>query len=459
MYLTLILRLEEQLQEKDKLKTTQVSKATETATQDKEAESGLLGKLAALGLLLKAFGKQLWDLLKKKFFEYMGKLGTFLKTKLGELWKYLKTQLGRFGSWLWNSVKGAAKSIWEGLKRVGRNAWNSLKKAATRVTTTIGNLFKNIWNSKTFTALKGAIGSAFGRIGEVLSKAKNFVLEKAKSIGGGIARIAGQAFEKAGNAVRFVGGKVQQAGRFVVDKVIQPAKNAIKSVATGIAGGGGSSVGKFLTKLAKVPIIGPLIEGFLIKSDIDSYIKQGLVGKELETKVGERVISGVSAIGGSALGTIAGTGLLGPGVGSLIGAVGGDIAGRFIGGILADTIFKPNRQAIGQFALARYGGTPSAPMQDYVVENGKVYPFSSKDSVLGMKPGGAIDKLISSRETIQVENAAVFRDIKDIGIAQLQVLRTISDGIRALGAMSASQPQLAEVKFTQNELTRDYRTA
>jgi hypothetical protein len=213
------------------------------------------------------------------------------------------------------------------------------------------------------------------------------------------------------------------AGKYVIKKGKQGikavanvgkgmAKGAVGKAVKGLVGSGGKGLVKFLGGAARrIPIIGPLIEGLFAASDIKGMKKQyadGEIDEEtLNYNVGKRAIKGIGASIGSGAGAIL-AGLLtswtGPGavVAAIVGGVLGDIAGRFLGGLFADYILPEKyTKNIGKFFAgekppAPAGGMINPEMQDFIMQGGNVMPFSSKDQVLGMKTGGAIDQLFSS---------------------------------------------------------------
>lgn len=66
-------------------------------------------------------------------------------------------------------------------------------------------------------------------------------------------------------------------------------------------------------------------------------------------------------------------------------------------------------------------------MQDFIVQDGKITPFSNKDSVLGMKTGGAIDKLVNK----QNEDIKRFSgQLVKIALEHTQILRDIAINTR-----------------------------
>jgi hypothetical protein len=65
-------------------------------------------------------------------------------------------------------------------------------------------------------------------------------------------------------------------------------------------------------------------------------------------------------------------------------------------------------------------------MQDFLIKNNNVYPFSSKDEILGMKTGGAVDGLL--RELTQ----SLTRDNSVIARASTEQVEKLSELIHLM---------------------------
>ena len=431
------------------------------AMSDPKKEEGLLAKLGALGALLTTFGGALWALIKTKFGEYLGKLGTFLRDKIG----------------------GFLKSIKEGLVRIGRGIATAARTAFQNAGTAIGKVFDKLKNSKVVTSLKSAFGRAFESLGDAFQSIKSKVGEQATKLKNAIAPVGekiarssvGQFFGKVGSAIMnpvrtlsdagsFVKKTVGEVGSAAKEKLIKKSRTIVET-ALKVARGGGAGLLGLLRTFAKIPIIGPVIEGFLVKGDLEGLQEDFAAGKidqtQLEDKAGKRIMSGVGGIAGAALGGIAGSALGSPFLGGVVGAIGGDFLGRMVGNLLSETVLKPYKGEVGRFALSRVGNSkPTSEMQDFIVQNGAIVPFSSKDQVLGMKTGGAIDQLISERGGLDIAQAAVFDDMKELGKLQLQTLIAIKTGINTLvrnsTKPSGSSSSSSEIVLEPNRVTDDY---
>ena len=529
---------------KDKVKD--MSATTQAAAGAKEAEEGLLGKLGALGALLATLGPLLWGLIKRKFFEYMGKFLKFLKGAFVKLFKGIGRLLAKFGRFLFNGAKKAAKAIWSGLKKVGKRLLGFLKNAASKAGGAIRSMFTGLWNSKWANALKGAVRSAFEATKGFLSKTLNFVKGGAKSLASTAGAITSSArggggggggggskpwWKRAADATWNAGKSLAtgtkdiavkaatgtkdfvvkaatgtkdfavKAGKAVIN-VGGKAGGALKSVAIGgqeflVRGGKAALAGAFsgigkakswMTKtvtpaiktgakslLTKLPIIGPAIEAGFTTYDVNKAAENPeATQEELKKTIGNRVVKGFTGLAGGALaaslvnfGSLSGLPLF-----LLTAAVYmlGDTIGRFVGGLfnkafdmtsLGGLILDEFPSLRDKHKAAAIKNQTGEEMQDFIVQDGAVHPFSDKDSVLGMKPGGVFDSMFKSNDSNGIQDAAVFNDIKSVNIAQLQILTSIRDGIMALGrtsqASTSSGP--SQVNYNPNIGTKEYYDA
>jgi len=449
--------------EPDEKGKTAVSQVTEDAkdTSKQLSEDGkkqgkgllgwLTGLLGMLGLaktgagraLLKVIGNWLWKSIK-----FVG----------GKVWSFIKWGIGK----AWGLLKGIFRGVWNAIKGLGRGAWNLLKGAISG----IGKFFSKLWTGfrnlpvwkafgsaisggvnavkGIFTAAKDRIVGALKSVGSFFKnaiskipgigklfpslakssvagaaaaaggsaasqtsqqaaktpwwkKGASWIGEKAGKVGGAIKSVA----TKAGSAIKTGVSYIGKGAAWMKDKALKPAKAAISKYAGTMVKGAGGIFG-ILRKFAKIPIIGPIIEGFFIKSDLqklqERFEKGEITEKELKAQAGRRTVKGVTAMAGASIGAIAGSLIPIPFVGTLLGAIGGDLLGRFIGGLISDHVLKPEWvDKIGTFALgALVKDKPEAPktMQDFIMQRGTVMPFSSKDEILGMKKGGAISQLL-----------------------------------------------------------------
>jgi hypothetical protein len=232
-----------------------------------------------------------------------------------------------------------------------------------------------------------------------------------------------------------------------------PIKAPIGQVFNYLGGARGvvSNMAKTLKPLTtKLPIVGPVLELFFGKGDIDTLKQQRSKGviksdDELYQKAGVRVVEGLTGLAGGAAGAavVGAIGSLGGPVGTVAGAVTGGLWGDNLGRGLASKLVEfiiPDFavKAIGQVVStappidpnlpppAIEAGTsvpviPTGEMQDFIIKDGQVRKFSDKDEVLGMKNGGAISNLLSTittnnnkQYTISERQIKILEEIRDV---------------------------------------------
>lgn len=361
-----------------------------------------------------------------------------LKASLGKL----KTKLT--SSKIYQGIKDTLKSIGKNIGErfssivtsVGKTL-SSLKTAASTAATTFMNKFK-----PAVTPNVSAAGSAAGApaIGSSAASALSTPAAGAPAAQPAVSR--GRALL---NSAWNWGGRTVSAGTQAVQKyVVKPVQavgqaaidTALKALKGSISAGGGTL--KFLRTLGKgvmsvsrkLPLIGPLIELFFAKGDIEKYKAERAENKisdqELYKKSGDRLLEGIGGVlggaGGGALGAVMG----GP-LGAMLGGFLGDKVGRYAATIASSIIPE---SAIGSVGKAIVTGTllpagDTGEMQDFIIKNNQVYKFSNKDEILGMKDGGAVKQLLSS--TSQNNDKQLF-----ISNKQVSILEQIRDGIMML---------------------------
>jgi hypothetical protein len=396
------------------------------------------------------FKKKIKEWASKTFKKVLSHAWRGIKTAFGKIWTGLKWLFGK----IWTGVKTIASKIWnskfvKNIRSGLANAWGKIKGVFSSIKNKIVGFFKKIgshisglWgkitNSKAYKAFSGIIDDAIAAIKGFFEGIKNKLLSVAKTVtksvtetlskaipGGvktaaskagsfikGVASKAGSTLKTGANAVgKGVVTGANAVGKGVVtgakavgkgfmsigDAALSPIKNTIKGAASGLVKSSGGIM-KVMGKFAKrVPIIGPLIEGLMAGYDIKNMKEQHAKGKlsleDLQQNAGKRIISGVTGMAGASIGAIAGTLIPVPVVGTLIGAVGGDIAGRFIGDLLSKYVIAPKyTRGIGAYAT---GTTPPKDeMQDFIIKDGRIHKFSKKDEVMGIKTGGAINNFL-----------------------------------------------------------------
>tara|TARA_R110002167_G_scaffold98020_3_gene258308 strand:- start:35340 stop:37208 length:1869 start_codon:yes stop_codon:yes gene_type:complete len=409
--------------------------------------SKLLG-LLGLGGLTKFLKPGFFKALFKKALE---KAKGIVKKILSSAWKLIKGISGKLLNMvkrIFGGLKNALGKVWGKAKGLIGKAWGKIKGIFGKLKNKVVGIFKSVgraisglWgkitNSKAYKAFGGIVKNAKNSIGKFFSSIKSKIASVVKSVAkgitsitpggvkaaaGGVAKSAaskvGGFFSKAGGFIKStaskgvnavgrgasaVGRGAKSAAKAVGGMTIGAAKGIVSKATSGVIKGSGGMfklMGRLTAKgAAKVPIIGPAIEGVLATMDINAMKKKGMSTSELQQKAGKRVITGVSGMVGATGGALlAGTlgsiiPVAGTALGAIVGAIGGDLAGRFLGGLIADHIIpKKYTKTIGAFVT----GTPppKAEMQDFIVKDGEVHKFSRKDEIMGLKSGGAINEFL-----------------------------------------------------------------
>ena len=400
-----------------------------------KAPSGLLDTLLGMLGLAGLFKKLKISDILKSIKKVIGKITTVIKNVVSRVWGGLKKVISSIGNFfknafsklknskLWTSFKNALSKGKDIVKKLLTSAKNMILKALQSV----GKFFKNILSkipgiSKLFPSLASADDVAKKTATTVAKQAATKAAPKQggfwntlKSVGSKAASVAKTATTAVASGAKAVGsaavsgvktaGKAVASGaKAVASFAIGPAKKAISGAVSGAVKSAGGAA-KFLKVLKGVPLLGGIIESVLSYNDIQNLKAEYDAGKisidELQQRAGKRGIQGVTALIGTTAGGALGAALgsvvpvAGNFIGGLIGAVGGDIAGRFLGGVIADNVLPEKyTKSIGAFFTKTT--PPKEEMQDFIIRGKNVYPFSSKDEVMGMKSGGAIAKFLGS---------------------------------------------------------------
>lgn len=437
-----------------------------------------------------------------------------LKTGIaGLLYQILTENFSGLLQTLYRTLKVAANTAFEQLKiilkpiseLIEKGIDNALKGIKT-VTQSIGNFIRSSTLVKDVTSLfddlTTTIGTFFTNIKDELAKKVSLITEKFKNLLPGFMRPNTPAVPP--TTVPTPAGTTTALPRTVtptipttplptlppaatrtvapaatgfkatvnraLNTITAPVRTAIRSLYKSAGGAKGilKGIGKTLNPLTtKLPIVGPLIELFFGKGDIEKLKAQRKEGKittddELYNLAGQRVIRGLGGLFGGALGaTVVGllTGPTGPFaiVGALAGGVMGDITGRIVADFMSKNLIPESAtKEVGQVVVA---GLQEEELQDFIIKNGQLYKFSNKDEVLGMKEGGAISNLVSS---IVTNNTKYY----SIASRQVKVLEEIRDGIKLLinkepnntNAITQNSNKSTQPSFSTFRLRSDFDT-
>jgi hypothetical protein len=422
----------------DKKSTSEKGRAEKIQGQitPEKAPSGLLDTLLGMLGLAGLFKKlKIADILKS-IKKVIGKITTVIKNVASRVWGGLKRVISSIGNFfknafsklknskLWTSFKNALSKGKDIVKKLLTSAKNMILKALQSV----GKFFKNILskipgismlfpslaNPKTPTTPKtppkvtaptapNAAPKSGGLFNFIKSKASSAV-STVKSAAGVVATGVSNVGKAAASGVKTAGKAVASGAKAVASFAIGPAKKELSEALSGAVKKAGGAA-KFLKVLKGVPVLGGIIESVLSYNDIQNLKAEYDAGKisidELQQRAGKRGIQGVTAL----IGTTAG-GALGPALGSVVpvvgnliggiaGSIGGEKVGKFLGGVIADNVLPEKyTKSIGAFFTKTT--PPKEEMQDFIIRGKNVYPFSSKDDVMGMKSGGAIENFLGS---------------------------------------------------------------
>ena len=440
-----------------------------------KAPSGLLNTLLGMLGLAGLFKKLKISDILKSIKKVIGKITTVIKNVASRVWGGLKRVISSIGNFfknafsklknskLWTSFKNALSKGKDIVKKLLTSAKNMILNALKAV----GNFFKNILskipgismlfpslaNPKTPTTPKtppkvtapttpNAAPKSGGLFNFIKSKASSAV-STVKSAAGVVATGVSNVGKAAASGVKTAGRAVASGAKAVASFAIGPAKKAISGAVSGAVKSAGGAA-KFLKVLKGVPLLGGIIESVLSYNDIQNLKAEYDAGKisidELQQRAGKRGIQGVTALIGTTAGGALGTALgsvvpvVGNLIGGIAGSIGGEKVGKFLGGVIADNVLPEKyTKSIGAFFTNTT--PPKEEMQDFIIRGKNVYPFSSKDDVMGMKSGGAIAKFLGSSS----KDNGMFK-LGQILKSSNMYLKAIERNTRNLSNSSSSSP-------------------
>jgi hypothetical protein len=411
-------------------KTGTAAKIQQQITPDKPS-GGLLDTLLGMLGLSGLFKKLKIDTILKSIKKVIGKVTNAIKTVASKVWGALKKVVSSIGNFfknafsklknskIWNSFKNALSKGKDIVKKLLTSAKNMILKTLESV----GKFFKNILSkipgiSKLFPAL--ATPKTVPKVAAPTTPKSappksggffNFIKSTASKVASGVkstANVVATGATKLGKAtvsgLTSAGKAVASGAKAVASFAVGPAKKAISSAVSGAVKSAGG-VAKFLKVLKGVPLLGGIIESVLSYNDIQNLKADYEAGKisidDLQQKAGKRGIQGVTALIGTTAGGALGAALgsvvpvAGNLIGGLLGSVVGDKAGRILGEIIVDNVI-PEKYTKSVGAFFTNTTPPKEEMQDFIIRGRNVYPFSSRDDVMGMKSDGAIAKFLGS---------------------------------------------------------------
>ena len=257
-----------------------------------------------------------------------------------------------------NSIKDIGKKAIEKVGGVLKSITDSAKSGLKDVAKKPGFLSRAASFVKDKAgAIRDTAVAAKDRVVSGAKAAGSFVKTKAieaKDVAVKGVKAAGRAVDKAGGAVvrgaKAVGGAAVAGAKAVSEKVIGPIKKRIGSFIS-------KNAKNFVPAMRRMPFIGPAIESFFAAGDIKGIMNDTTMTKAAkEQAIGSRLVEGIGGIVGAGAGGAIGSALIPiPGVGTFVGAVGGDFAGRYVGRLIASAL---GARTLGRLAAIPFGGIP-----------------------------------------------------------------------------------------------------
>lgn len=299
--------------------------------------------------------------LGKRFTSIFGAKG-LLVTKMGAAFSSIGgiiSSLGSGVSRVISSLGGFASSLFN--SGAGQAVRSGVTKGASAVASTASKTGKAVAGSSMgqavakkgsgfFGSIWGGIKSAGSAVGSAASYVGGGIASGAKAVGGAVAKGASKVASGAKFVYKGAKNLAGKAAKIVGD--LSPVQWLMKKLS-------GKAGGKVLGKLAKVPIIAPLIEGLFTAFDISGIANNPEMSEQQKKEaIGRRIGAGLGGALGSIGGGILGTAIPIPGVGTVLGAVAGDFAGRWLGDKLAGLVGGENIYDALSFMLPSVKASP-----------------------------------------------------------------------------------------------------
>ena len=303
------------------------------------------------------------------------------------------------------------------------------------------------------------------------------ISEKAKALKQGAVTATKDVVEKTKAATIKTAQDTVKVAKNIKNLTLSQAKTIGKNYIKDAFKGGPRALGKKL--LSKIPIIGSLIETGFAAKDISDYKKEYKAGKitadELNQKAGTRVVKAITSIAGTAIGAAALSFI--PGLGTFIGAVGGNLLGNYLGDVIVENVLSPDiTKKLGAWAtMTKESETPDASnmksnvepklqvgeLQDYIIQNGSIIPFSDKDKLLSMKKDGAFDNFFKSNtdNTVKLDTMAYNKFAKSALVEQIKRQDKMIDLLVAMTRKSFGNTiiQQPQTQPSYNHISENFR--
>ena len=286
----------------------------------------------------------------------------------------------------------------------------------------------------------------------------------AKSVETQIAKIPGgsaltSAIRNIPSAARSVGSSIGSTISTVGSRILKPIKDIAFNQAGGLLsklGGERGLINFFKKSFSKIPIVAPFLELLFGSGDIKEFKNQYAKGEidlaTLQQQSGNRVLEGLTGLLGGSAGAVVGTVLGGP-LGTFLGSIAGDVAGRYLVAPLAKAILPES-------SLRKVGSiVTGTEMQDFLVKEGKVYSFNSKDELLGIKTGGAVDSLMKDLTTgISADNKFIKQALVEQIKQQNIVIEVLTAILNKRDMPIVVNPQQNSANYINDDFRSDFNT-
>jgi hypothetical protein len=287
-----------------------------------EKKSGLIGSLLGkLKSIIEGIGSSLMSLLSSISSTILDKA----KTLIQPAWDAIKNA----GSKILEKAKELAKPAWEATKEVAGKTWETTKNVAGRAWEATKSVAGKTWDAtksvagKTWDATKSVAGKTWDATKSVGGKA----LEATKSVASSVA-------EKGGGMLSKAGGWLSKGWSAVSETASK--LNPVKTLGSAVKSG----AGKIIKGIVSIPGLGAAISaGLAIKDIMDIKGNPELSAEQKKDQIGRSVVGALGSGIGSLIGGVAGSALIPiPGLGTIVGTLGGMWVGEKLAELLADAV-------------------------------------------------------------------------------------------------------------------------
>lgn len=273
------------------------------------------------------------------------------------------------GKKLTDTLDGSIDDVGKKFTEKMGNATSDVASKASKAASAVDDAAKAGASSADDVAKAGAKGGIFGKM---FSGAKSLAGKAAGAVKG-VAGKAGGMVSKAAGAVKGVAGKAAGMAGKALDAV-----NPMSAIKKFFKGGG---VGKLLKKL---PGIGALIGPAIAAYEIGQAAGAGGAAADPRS-VGNATLSALGSLGGGALGSVLGSLIPVPIVGTFLGGLAGDYIGRMVADLVSENV---DMSGLGKMAINAFGGSVKQEAPPQMAGGAEIAPEMAADFI--SRPGQPI---------------------------------------------------------------------